>query len=94
MPKDKHSPAGKLYRQLGAKGAEEHYRKKQQTLRRAKRIAALGRPETTAQKDRATYVSTTSTGPLSSAAWHKREGRSVSQSSLRSYRGYKRNFGR
>lgn len=89
MPKDKHSPAGKLYRQLGDKGTEQAYATRQRTQRLKRRVDALGHKTAHAKGSTAAP-----SGPLSSADWHKREGRSVSQSSLRLYRGYKRNFGR
>ena len=54
------------------------------------------KPETKAEKEARGRMPSSSGGskPLSSTEWLKREGRTASQSSLRAYRGYKRNFGK
>ena len=90
----KHSPEGEKYRQLGEKEYERQHGEKLKKIRRQKRIDALGRPETKAQKEARTRMPSSGSKPLSSTEWLKREGRTASQSSLRAYRGYKRNFGK
>jgi hypothetical protein len=97
------SPAGKEYLKYGEKGFEELSKTRQKTARLKKRVAAIGPAphdpkETKTQKERGGYISSSSGSGsgtvLTATEWHKKEGRSTSQSSLRSYRGYKRNFGR
>lgn len=97
----KHSKAGREYLQYGEKGFEELSKTRQKTVRLKKKVAAVGiaphdPKEIKTQKERGGYIpSSASSGTmLTSAEWHKREGRSVSQSSSRGYRGYKKNFGR
>ena len=88
----KHSPEGEKYKTLG-EGTYEAGRIKKLSLRR--QVKDLSKPETKAQKEAGTRIpSSHKNKPLSSTEWHKREDRSVSQNSLRAYRGYVRNFGR
>lgn len=91
MPKSTYSPAGKIYKQRGDKGAEAFYAERQRTQRLERRIAALGKSETTTQKEQDTYVPTT--GPKPFDEW--KIGRTGSPLGMvRGYRAYEKNYGK
>ena len=91
--KGRHSIAGTEYKHYGDKGYESIAKDRQATGRLQRKTAAIKtRTETTAQKEQQTYMPSSASGPLNSADWHKREGRSVTQRSIMEHRAYKRNY--
>ena len=92
--KNKHSPAGKEYLKYGEKGYRELMKSRQQKVRLKKEVAAMG-SKTPKPISVGKPSSSGSSTPLSSKEWHaKYKGGNVTQSSLRAYRGYLRNFGK
>lgn len=89
LPGREYSPQGKLYKELGKEKLLKVYINARRGKKFSKRLDALVEKTRHDKGLARTYTS----GPLTAMEWHKKEGRSVSQNSLRSFRSYKRNFG-
>lgn len=102
LKRKKHSPAGKLRKELGEKGYYSHIRGVQRRLTRQKRIDALDPiphdpNETNVQKERRGYIPSSvgsTSKSLSYAEWLKKTGKGATANTVKQWRAQKKKAGR